>query len=221
MTELAPEVVDLLRAGAADHLGYCCRPSQVVKLYPAIQAAERAGYVRFIGEHPWITEAGRKAIGAPTQAEADRAKLIELCSRRKKLVPAKRDDPRTDFDYRSYKSMDYVCTLLVKQPDARENPSSIRVGRSLSSDPQFLGPRNSIILPESEGRFVLAIMPAWLVRKCLLPTYPFPLDEEDPAFTADERATWDRLRLVCHSVNARIRGAGRRQSERFRYGESA
>jgi hypothetical protein len=221
MTDLAPDVVDLLRAGAADGLGYCCRPSQVVKLYPAIQEAERAGYVRWIGEHPWITPQGRKAIGAPSEAESDRAKFIEMCSRRKKLVPAKRDDPRTDFDYRSYRSMDYVCTLVVKQPDARENPTSIRVGRSLSSEPQFLGPRNSIILSESEGRFVLAVMPAWLVRKCLLPTYPMPLDDEDPAYTAEERVTWNRLRQVCHSVNARIRNAGRRQTERFRYGESA
>jgi hypothetical protein len=221
MDSLSPEVVDLLRAGAADGLGYCCRPSQIEKLYPAIQAAERAGYLRWIGEHPWITEAGRKAIGAPTEAEADRARRIKLCSVRTKLVPAKRDDPRTDFDYRSYRSMDYVCTLLVKQPDARENPTSIRVGRSLNSDPQFLGPRNSIILPESEGRFVLALMPSWLLRRALLPTYPYPLDDEDPAFTAEERVAWNRLRQVCHSVNARIRAAGRRQSERFRYGESA
>jgi len=218
---LSSEAVDLLRAGAADHLGYCCRPSQVSKLYPAIKEAERAGYLRWIGEYPWITEAGRSAIGAPSQAQADRAKLIEICSRRKRLVPDRHTDPRTDFDYRSYHSMNYACTLLMRQPDDRENPPTIRVGRTLTSDKQFLGPKNSIVMQESEGRFVLAVMPAWLIRKAMLPTYPLPFDETDPEFSEAERALWDRLRMICISINSRIRNANRRQPQRYRFGESA
>lgn len=219
--DVSPEVAELLRAGAADHLGFVCSPGQVQKNWAALREAERAGYLRFLGlERPWITPAGRAAIGAPTEAQVDRAKLEAIC-KRKPLKPARKADPRTDFDYRSYRSMEYVCTLLVKQPDFREDPKSIRVGSSLTSDPQFLGPNNSIVQPESEGRFVLAVMPDWLIKRAGLSTYPLPLDETDPDFTDEERATWARLRLVCQSINSRIRTAGRRMTERYRYGENA
>lgn len=223
MEALAPELADLLRAGAADDLGICCRPSQVTKLYPALREAERLGYVRFLDiERPWITDSGRAAIGAPPQLDADYAKLTELCRRRKSLVPARKDDPRTDFDYRSYKAMGYVCTLAVRQPDAREKPATLRVGRTLQSDPQFLGPRNAIILPESEGtRFALAVMPKWLIERAGFSTWPMALPDDEP-WTEDERATWDRLRQVCHSVNSRIRTGGRRSpTAKLHYGEFA
>jgi hypothetical protein len=219
--DVSPEVAELLRAGAADHLGFVCSPGQVQKNWAAIRDAERAGWVRFLTmERPWITPAGRAAIGAPTEAQVDRAKLLEMCKRRP-LKPKKKADPRTDFDYRSYRNMGYACTLVVKQPDRREDPPSVRVGRSLTSDPQFLGPNNSIVQPESEGRFVLAVMPDWLIKRAGLSTYPLPLDDDDPQFMDDERATWLRLRLVCQSINSRIRTAGRRLTERFRYGENA
>lgn len=222
MTALAPEMVDMLRAGAAHDLGIVCRPGQVRKLWPLIREAERAGYVRLLdAEKPWLTDAGRKAIGAPSQSEADYARLVKLCSRRKPLQPRPADDPRTDFDYRSYRSMGYACVLAVKQTDARENPSSVRVGQSLKSDPQFLGPRNSILLQESEGPFVLALMPKWLITKTMLPTHPGALSEAEP-WTDDERALWDRLRDICLSVNTRIRRGGARQpTGKLNYGEYA
>lgn len=219
--DVSPEVAELLRAGAADHLGLVCSPGQVQKNWAAIREAERNGWLRFLSmERPWITPAGRAAIGAPTEAQVDRAKFVDMCKRRS-LKPKKKADPRTDFDYRSYRSMGFVCTLVVKQPDRREDPLSVRVGRSLTSDPQFLGPNNSIVQPESEGRFILAVMPDWLIKRAELSTYPLPLDESDPEFTDDERATWDRLRLVCQSINSRIRSGGRRSVERFRMGENA
>jgi hypothetical protein len=137
-------------------------------------------------------------------------------------VPKKSDDPRTDFDYRSYRSMDWICVLAVKQPDYRSEQATLRVGRTLRSDPQFLGPRNSIILPESEGRFALAIVPHWLARISGMPTHPFPLDETDPAWSEDDRALWERLRQICFSVNSRIRTAGRNvRADRMRFGETA
>lgn len=219
--DVSPEVAELLRAGAADHLGFVCSPGQVQKNWAAIREAERAGYLRFLTmERPWITPAGRAAIGAPTEAQVDRAKLVAMC-KRKPLKPKKKADPRTDFDYRSYRTMGYACTLVVKQVDRREDPPSVRVGRTLTSDPQFLGPNNSIVQPESEGRFVLCVMPDWLIKRAGLSTYPLPLDDADPDFTDEERATWARLRLVCQSVNSRIRTAGRRLTETFRYGENA
>ncbi|MCK1541416.1 hypothetical protein IVB12_05345 [Bradyrhizobium sp. 179] len=221
---LSPEMAEMLRAGAAHELGIICRPGQVQKLWPLLREAERLGYLRFLGmERPWITEQGRRAIGAPSQAEADRARLVALCGRRKPLQPRRDEDPRTDFDYRSYRSMDYVCTLVVRQPDGRANPSTVRIGKSLSSDPQFLGPRNAIILPECQGTpFVLALMPKWLLDRALFPTCPFPLDEEDAAWSAEDRAIWDRLRNVCMSVNTRIRrGGNRRPTAKLHYGEYA
>jgi hypothetical protein len=221
--DVSPEVATLLRAGAAEHLGIVCRPDQIEKNWKALTEAKRLGYVRFPDIfHPMITDDGRIAIGAPSQAEVDRAKLILLCARaRKPLVPAKRDDPRTDFDYRSYKACGYACTLLVKQPDARENPETLRVGRTLMSEPRFLGPRNSIVQPESEGRFVLAVMPEWLIKRAELSTYPFPIDRTDPAFTDDECLIWERLRNVCVAVNSRIRNAGKSGPVKYRFGESA
>lgn len=222
MTTLAPEMADMLRAGAEHDLGIVCRPGQVQKLWPLIREAERAGWIRLLdAEKPWLTDAGRKAIGAPSQSEADYARLVKLCSRRKPLTPKPAEDPRTDFDYRSYRSMGYACVLAVRQPDARENPSTIRVGRSLRGDPQFLGPKNAIILPESEGPFVLALMPKWLITKTMLPTHPIALSEDEP-WTDEERALWTRLRDVCLSVNTRIRRGGTRQpTGKLHYGEYA
>lgn len=220
--DMSPEMAELLRAGAADGIGLCCSPGQVEKNYAVLRECERLGYLRWLNiEQPWITDAGRAAIGAPSQSEQSRLRLIELCNQRRKLEPPRRLDPRTDFDYRSYLSLGYVCTLVVKQFDRRHEPATIRVGRTLRGDPQFLGPKNAIVLPESEGRFVLAVMPPWLVRTARFPTYPLPLDESDPDFTDAERAAWDRLRNICISVNARIRSAGRNRPEKFRYGESS
>jgi hypothetical protein len=221
--DLTSEMVELLRTAAAHDLGIVCRPGQVQKLWPLLREAERQRLIVFLDlERPIITDMGRRAIGAPSQAHADHARLVALCSR-KKPAPRRDADPRTDFDYRSYRSMGYVCTLVVRQPDGRYNPSTVRVGRSLTSDPQFLGPRNSIALPESEGTpFVLALMPKWLLDRAMFPTCPFPLDDEDASWSADDRATWDRLRNVCMSVNTRIRRGGNRPATgKLAYGEYA
>lgn len=220
--DLTPEMVELLRAGAADGLGLCCLPGQVRKNYAALHECERAGFVRFLDvERPWITDAGRAAIGEPSEMQADRARRVALFGRRRPpLVPAKRADPRTDFDYRSYKACGYVCTLLVKQPDARVNPLTVRVGKTLTSAPQYLGPNNSIVL-EASARFLLVVMPKWIVDKARFSTHPLAIDETDPEFTDAERATWERLRHVCVSVNVRIQNAGRRAQEKRRYGEYA
>lgn len=228
--DVSPEMAELLRAGVADHLGFVCLPGQVVKNYPVLREAEQLGYVRFINNLPWITDEGRAAIGEPSQAKADRAKFIEMCSRRKRLVPDKLHDVRTDFDYRAWKAMDWRCTLVFRQPDSRPAYRTTRVGRTVHGDPQFLGDRNSQIQPESTRRFVLTVVPGWMTRARwkggvyiapIFSTYPAPIDEIDPEFSDAERATWDRLRQVCITINSRIRNAGRKRPEKFRYGESA
>lgn len=221
--EVTPEMAELLHAGAADGRGLVCRPGQIRKNYATLRAAEKLGYLRFLDlDRPWITEEGRAAIGAPSQAAADRARAaLLLAPFRKRLVPEKRDDPRTDFDYRSYQTMKFVCVIVIKLPDDRQNPPSLKVGRiGVPSEPHYLGSKNSILMPESEGRFVLALIPDWLQQRTKLPTYGLALDE-GPEFTDEEREIWERLRKVCSSINSRIRNANRRKPERLRFGEFA
>lgn len=233
--DLAPEVVEMLSRGAADGLGIVCRPGEVRKLYPLLHEAERLGYIRFIDlERPWITEAGRAAIGAPSQAEVDRAKLALICSNaRKPLVPAKRDDPRTAAEYTAWNlKPKWACTLVVRQPDARHQPRSIRVGRTLTSEAQYLGSNNANVQPESTDRFVLAVVPEWMTRPikkaggvtapAIFSTWPLALDESDPNFTDEDRETWLRLRQVCASINSRIRIAGKPSHQKsWAYGQWA
>jgi hypothetical protein len=218
------ELAEVLRAGASHQYGLCCLPGQVTKLWPLLREAERLGYVRFIGlERPWITPQGRLAIGAPTEMEADRARMVLLCAgARKPLTPAKRDDPRTDFDYRSYKANNFVCILAVKARDDRPEKQTIRIVVSGSTRPQGLGGGNSIIMDETKGDepFVLAVVPDWLQSKCRLPTYAMPLPEDQDWSDAD-RALWERLRNICFSINSRIRNAGRAQHERRSFGAYA
>ena len=222
--ELTPEMAELLRAGANHNHGLICVPGQVQKHWKTLRQAERLGYLRFLDiERPWITEAGRAAIGEPTEMEADyrrRVALLSSLNKRKPLIPTPAKDPRTDFDYRSYKSCGYVCVLAVKLPDDRPDARTIKVGRPGSSEHHFFGAGNSIVQPESEGRFVLAVMPDWLQRRWKFLTYPLALPD-DSDWTDDERAIWERLTRVCISINSRIQNAGRKVHESRRYGETA
>ena len=220
--ELAPEMVELLRAGAAHDIGVICLPGQVRKHWAALREAERLKLIFFADvEHPVITDIGRRAIGAPTQLDADYARLVKLCGGRKRLTPRRDDDPRTDFDYRSYRALGYVCALVVRQPDSRYNPSTIRVGNTLGSEPQFLGSKNPIILPESaDTPSVLALLPQPLLHRTGFTPHPFSLDETQ--WSEADRTTWSRLRDVCFSVNSRIRNAGRRTpTAKLHYGQYA
>lgn len=221
---MSHELAEVLRVGAAHDHGMICRPGEVMKLFPLLKQAERLGYLRFIDiERPWITPAGRAAIGAPTETEAGYARLVLACSAaRKPLVPAKRADPRTDFDYRSYRQCGYVCILAVRAQDDRPDPQTVRIVVSGSTKPQGLGARNSIIMEETKGPgpFVLAVVPKWLQEKCSLPTYAMPLPE-DQDWSDDDRELWARLREVCFSINSRIRNSNRRPRERAAFGQWA
>lgn len=222
MHDLAPEMVDLLRAGAAHINGVICMPGQVQKHWATLREAERLKLIFFQDvEHPIITDMGRRAIGAPLELDAGYARFRASCTARKRLSPTPDKDPRTDFDYRSYNACGYVCVLVVRQPDGRYNPSTIRVGKTLTSDPQFLGGKNAIILPEcADTPFVLALMPKWLIDRTGFSTYPLALDETE--WSEADRATWSRLRDVCISVNTRIRNAGRRSpAAKLHFGEYA
>lgn len=223
-TDLTPEMAELLYAGANHQLGLCCIPGRVQKNWQILKRLERLGFIRFITlEQPWITESGRVAIGAPSEMEADRRRRIALLAtynRRKPLIPTPQKDPRTDFDYRSYRSCGYVCVLAVKLPDERPDARTIKVGRPGSSDHHYFGNGNSIVQQESEGRFILAVMPGWLQRRWSFLTYPLALPD-DGGWSDAERASWERLSRVCNSINSRIRNSGRRSRQNLHYGETA
>lgn len=224
LNHLTPEMSALLWRGARDNYGYICRPSEVREFHAILSAAERLGYLRFIDvTRPWITAEGRRAIGAPTEMVADREKWLRACgvnAERRPPDPKKRNDPRSDADYRSYKTMEYVCVLALRLPDSRQSPRSTKVGGLAGGEPVFLGEGNSILAPESEGRFVLALIPKWLQERTGLPMWAAPL-REDEAWTSTERETWSRLSRVCSTINARIRSAGRRSKTRIPYGYTA
>lgn len=219
--ELSPELAKLLRAGIADRYGFVCPPGQVEKNMAHLCDGERSGLLRFVNlTHPRITDKGRAAIGAQSEAEEMRAETQAICAeilKTMRLDPEKRRDPRTDFDYRSWNSMGWVCTLVFRQPDHRDVKPTVRVSRTPNGDPQFLGSRNSVIQPESTEKFVLAVVPEWMtgiIKKkdgsTALPifsTYLLPIDETDPAFTDEDREEWRRLTAVCYSINSRIRRA--------------
>lgn len=224
MTDLTEAGRALLEAGAKHLNGLCCTPGQVRKNWKDLTELKRAGFINWLtAEQPWITKDGREAIGAPNECQATIDLLRPTMSNRAPLAPPRDADPRTDLDYRSYQSMGWVCALVIRQPDYRTEAATIRVGSSLSSEPQFLGAGNSIVQPESEGRFVLTLVPAWMVRKNIFSGHPFSLDEYDPAFTAEERELWDRLRNICFSINTRInRGSGKAMTARsMAYGATA
>jgi hypothetical protein len=224
--DISERTMALLKQGAEHALGTICPPGQVEQNYKFLKEAEDRGYLRFLNIcEPIITPAGRAAIGAPTEQQADLARHNALLARlavRKRLKPDRRADPRTEFDYRSYKAMNYVCVLAVRAPDDRVNPRSVKIMTLWSDHPEGFGPGNSIIEPECAGtKFVLACIPAWLQRRLKLPMGALPLPDQDTQWTAEDRETWDRLRQLCHCINSRIRNANRRKFQNLRYGETA
>jgi hypothetical protein len=222
-SELTPEMAELLRAGARNSHGFICTPGSIQKHWKPLRELERLGYMRFLGFNPWITEQGRAVIGEPTEMEADyrrRVALFAELTKRRALVPRPDKDPRTDFDYRSFKSCGYVCVLAVRLPDERPEAHTIKVGRPGSKEHHYFGQGNSIIQQESEGRFLLAVMPGWLQRRWEFLTHPMALPD-DGDFTDEEKIIWRRLTQICISINSRIRNAGRAIRENRPYGETA
>lgn len=200
MTELTEAARALLEAGAADAMCRCCLPGKVREHWAELMELESRRLVRLHGFDAYITELGRREIGALSETEATIARLRPIL-RRKPLNPRPNDDPRTDFDYRAYRTMKWNCTLVFSRLERGTNA----VSKLPSSKVEFLGANTSIVQPESEGRFVLVLVPDWMFKKNVFSSFPFPIDEDDPAFTAEERALWDRLRHTCHSINVRIR----------------
>jgi hypothetical protein len=218
--ELSPELVELLRAAAQTTYGRICYPYQCRGPVGLLVVQARAlGFIYYDGATPIITDSGRKAVGAPTELEL-------ICKNRGGLfakdgVAATRrqsDDPRSRLTYQSYRSARMFCTLVVK---LSEPPSDARgLKCSMNGDPTrwFTLPLHRIIIqPESQGRFVLVVVPKWLAK----PFDPKRITElagvlpdlcDSIEWTDQQKTDWNRLRRKAGVINTRIRSGGPRRS---------
>jgi hypothetical protein len=128
-------------------------------------------------------------------------------------------DPRGAQDYRTYHTMDLVCVQVVQH---RRGPASIGVSRDGSSYPYvYLPDSRTIILPESTGEFILALIPRplveWLERKEWIAGQrmrelfgiTLPLSPARP-WTKEQCATWEELTRIRMQINTKIQTANKR-----------
>jgi hypothetical protein len=217
-TELSPEMVELLTAAAQTTYGRICYPYQVRGREQVLAVMRARGLIWYDGATPMIRDAGRKAVGAPSELEMMRrglrVKAGESASRRRS------DDPRSRITYESYRSARMFCTLVVKLAEPSPDDRSLRC--SMNGDPLrwFTLPlkKNPIIIqPESKDPFVLAVVEKWLAQ--LFDPKRIPeLANVIPdlcgsiEWTAEQRDDWNRLRRKASIINTRIRNGGPRRS---------
>lgn len=212
--DLSPEAVELLRAGAAHPDGRLLTLRRDADgRGPALQELARLGYQRWVGWDPMITDAGRAAIGEPSESEARLARLrkagAEHAELRAKRNQNKNPDARTAVHYRTWQTMGLVCVLVVKH---RDKIASIECSRDGSYYPHIYLPTSKIVpQPEATDEFILACVPKWLAQRAELLGITLPLS---PArhWTDEQHATWERLGRLRTSINTRIYFAHRRRS---------
>jgi hypothetical protein len=120
---------------------------------------------------------------------------------------ARTPDPRSSSDYRAWKTMKMVCVLLVKHQD---KAASIECSKDGASRPRiFIPNKKHILLPESDGEFVLMLLPKWLAQKAELMGVTAGLSP-DRTWTSAEVDQWRSLSSLRLSVNTKIHSANRR-----------
>jgi hypothetical protein len=221
--ELSPELVELLTAAAQTTYGRVCYPYQCRGPLGLLLVQARArGFIYYDDATPIITDAGRRAVGAPTELELickNRGGLFgkvgEAATRRRP------DDPRSRITYQSYRTARMFCTLVVKLAEPPIDARGLKC--SMNGDPirWFTLPLHRIIIqPESQGSFVLVVVPKWLAK----PFDPKRITElagvlpdlcDSIEWTEDQKTDWNRLRRKASVINTRIRNGGvRRMSDR-------
>lgn len=223
--DLTPEMVRLLKYGAAHPYGHMVQlRSDSERFGRELQELRRRGYQREVGWDPMITEAGRAAVGAPTEREADNIRLqaagVEHAAMRtRREAKAEPRDPRAD-NYLTWKSERKFCVLVVRH---RPRPKSFAVTRDGSGHPNiFLPFSRTDELTESDADFLLAVFALpfveWMETKDGGKDYvaaqryrelfgvTLPLSAARP-WTAEQIATWERLDKLRSSINWRIQAA--------------
>jgi hypothetical protein len=220
--ELSQELVELLTAAAQTTYGRVCYPYQCRGPVGLLLVQARArGFIYYDGATPIITDAGRKAVGAPTELEL-------ICKNRggvfakpgEHVTRRQPDDLRSRITYQSYRTARMFCTLVVK---LAEPPGARSLKCSMNGDPSkfFYLPLSRIIIqPESQGSFVLVVVPKWLAK----PFDPKRITElagvlpdlcDSIEWTDQQKTDWNRLRRKAGVINTRIRNGGvRRMSDR-------
>ncbi|MGY3607631.1 MULTISPECIES: hypothetical protein [unclassified Bradyrhizobium] len=130
---------------------------------------------------------------------------------------AKRDT-RSAVTYRSWHAASLVCVLLVKHQDKL---TSIECSRDGAERPRIYVPiKQSTILPESAGEFVLMLLPKWLaVRAELMGVTPDL--SPDRAWTSADIDQWDTLRRLRLRINTKIYFARRRPTSNISRSDAA
>jgi hypothetical protein len=219
-TELSPEMVELLTAAAQTTYGRVCYPYQCCGPVGLLLVKARAlGLIYYDGATPIINDAGRKAVGAPTELALMFANRRELFAKPGEAVTRRpTDDPRSRVTYQCYRDARMFCTLVVKLAEPPTGARGLKC--SMNGDPLryfYLPLRQIIIEPESKGSFVLAVVPKWLAR----PVDPKRITElanvipdlcDSVEWTEDQRTDWKQLRRKASIINTRIRSGGERRS---------
>lgn len=218
---LSPEMVELLMAAAATSYGRVCFPYQCRGPVGLLLVQARAlGLIYYDGSTPMITDAGRKAVGGPSDLELYRKNRAELCFftavARAGEARKRAEDPRSLITYRSYQTAHMFCTLVVKLAEPPIGARGLKCSMNGDHTKFFTLPLRQIVIePESVNSFVLAVVPKWLAR----PANPKRITElarvipdlcDSIEWSEEQRADWKRLRRKADSINIRIRNAGQR-----------
>lgn len=221
---LSSAMVELLTAAGQTTYGRICYPYQARGRERLLADMRARGFIYYDGATPMITDAGRKAVGCPTELEL----ICKNCGRlfvKGDVISARRqpDDPRSRMTYQSWRSARMFCTLVVKLAEPSPEDRSLRC--SMNGDPLrwFTLPLKKhpiIIQPESKDPFVLAVVERWLAK----PFDPKRITEladvipdlcDSVEWTDEQKADWNRLRRKASVINTRIRSGGpRRTSDR-------
>lgn len=124
-------------------------------------------------------------------------------------VKARKPDPRSIHDYRSYLTMGLVCVLVVKH---RDREASIECSINGNSSVHiFLPTKLCIVQPDGVGEFLLICVPKWLAQRAGLAGVTRDLTDAR-AWTKTDLEAWETLRKIRLGVNSKIYNANRRTS---------
>jgi hypothetical protein len=220
--DLSPEMVELLTAAAQTTYGRICYPYQVRGREQVLAEMRARGLIWYDGATPMIRDAGRKAVGAPSERELICKNRGGVFAKPRETVTRRHsDDPRSRITYESYRSARMFCTLVVKLAEPDFGARGLKC--SMNGDPLrwFTLPLKQIIIqPETKAPFVLAVVPKWLAK----PFDPKRITElaavipdlyDSVEWTREQKDDWNRLRRKASIINTRIRSGGpRRTSDR-------
>ncbi len=147
--------------------------------------------------------------------EAVREKSAEIT----RIEKAKTPDPRTDLQYKTWRTMKLFAVPVVRHSD---RPASIEVSRDgdAAGKHAFIPLRSApIVLPESRGALQLVLIAKpiakWIADKQGVSLSAVPADLVGD-WSDDDREHWARLRALATHINVNIhRGGSTRKPRRM------